>query len=191
MQALSSKSQLCQQLRTQNESFYRNYRRLQKLSVGSKTHTQWTTLLVQLPARKGFPGGSDGKRICLQSRRPGFDRWVGKIPWRREWLLTPLFLSGESHAQRSLAGYSPWGPKELDTTQWLTLTNAQPKASAALAQCFHRCFTKQSALLLTTFAEKKVLLTNLPLLSWTRASQMAPLGHEDLWLNSFRNKGYL
>ena len=69
------------------------------------------------------------------------------------------------------------------TGLWLTLTNAQPRASGTLTQCFHRCFIKQSVLLLTTFAEKKVLLTSLPLLSWTRASQMAPLGHEDLWLN--------
>ena len=34
--------------------------------------------------------------------------WVGKIPWRREWLPTPVFLPGESHGQRSLVGYSPW-----------------------------------------------------------------------------------
>ena len=41
---------------------------------------------------------------------------VGKIPWRREWQLTPVFLLGESNGQRSLVGYSPWGRKELDTT---------------------------------------------------------------------------
>ena len=38
-----------------------------------------------------FPSGSDG-RLCLQYRRPGFDPWVGKIPWRREWQPTPVFL---------------------------------------------------------------------------------------------------
>ena len=47
--------------------------------------------------------------------------WVGKIPWRRERLPTPLFWPGEFHGQRSLAGYSPWGPKELDTSEWLSL----------------------------------------------------------------------
>ena len=47
--------------------------------------------------------------------RPGFDPWVGKIPWRRPWQPTPIFLPGESHGQRSLAGYSPWGGKELDS----------------------------------------------------------------------------
>ena len=48
--------------------------------------------------------------------RHGFDPWVEKIPWRRAWQPTPVFLSGESHGQRSLAGFSPWGRKELDTT---------------------------------------------------------------------------
>ena len=57
----------------------------------------------------------------LQHRRPGFNPWVGKIPWRREWLPTPVFLPGEFHGQTSLAGYSPWGCKEWDTTEWLTL----------------------------------------------------------------------
>ena len=42
---------------------------------------------------------------------------VGKIPWRRAWQPTPVFLPGESHEQRSLAGYSPCGGKELDTSQ--------------------------------------------------------------------------
>ena len=49
-----------------------------------------------------------------------FDPWAGKFLWRREWQSTPVFLPGEFHGQRSLAGYSPWGRKELDTTQWLT-----------------------------------------------------------------------
>ena len=43
-----------------------------------------------------------------ENRRPGFDSWVEKIPWRRKWQPTPVFLPGESHGQRSLAGYSPW-----------------------------------------------------------------------------------
>ena len=53
--------------------------------------------------------------------RPGFDPWVGKIPWRRIWQPTPVFLPGESHGHRSLGGYSSWGCKESDTTEWLTL----------------------------------------------------------------------
>ena len=59
-----------------------------------------------------FPGGSD-----LQCGRPGFCPWVGKIPWRRKWHPTPVFLLGKSHGGRSLAGYSPWGHKESDMTE--------------------------------------------------------------------------
>ena len=40
--------------------------------------------------------------------------WLGNIPWRKEWLPTPVFLPGESHGQRSLVGYSPWGRKEWE-----------------------------------------------------------------------------
>ena len=55
-----------------------------------------------------------------QYRRCRFDPWVGKIPWRNEWLSTSVFLPGESHGQESLAGYSPWGRKESDTTEQLS-----------------------------------------------------------------------
>ena len=47
----------------------------------------------------------------------GFDTLVGKIPWRRQWQHTPVFLPGKSHEQRSLVGYSPRGCKESDTTE--------------------------------------------------------------------------
>ena len=50
--------------------------------------------------------------------RPRFDPWVGKIPWRRKWQPTPVFLPGKSHGWKSLAGYSSlWGCKELDMTE--------------------------------------------------------------------------
>ena len=49
--------------------------------------------------------------------RRGFNPWVGKIPWRRARLPAPLLLPGESHGQRSLAGYGPQGCKELDMTE--------------------------------------------------------------------------
>ena len=60
-----------------------------------------------------FPGGSDGKSICLQCRRPGLDPWVWKIPWRRKWQPTPVFLPGKSHGWRSLVDHSPWGRKNV------------------------------------------------------------------------------
>ena len=59
---------------------------------------------------------------CLQCRRHGFDPWVRKIPWRRTWLPTPVFLSGESHGQRILAGYSPQGHKEPGMNKRLTVS---------------------------------------------------------------------
>ena len=52
----------------------------------------------------GFPGDSRGKESACQCRRHRFDPWVRKIPWRRKWQPTPVFLSGKSHAQRSLVG---------------------------------------------------------------------------------------
>ena len=55
----------------------------------------------------GLPWWIRWWKICLQCMRHRFDSWVGKIPWRREWLLTPVFLPGEFHGQRSLAGYTP------------------------------------------------------------------------------------
>ena len=55
--------------------------------------------------------------------RPRFDSWVEKISWRRDRLLTPVFLPGESHGQRSLVSYSPWGHKESDTTERLSTTH--------------------------------------------------------------------
>ena len=57
--------------------------------------------------------------VCLQCGRPGFSPWVGKSPWRRKWQSTPVLLPRKSHGQRSLAGYSPRGRKESDTTERL------------------------------------------------------------------------
>ena len=45
----------------------------------------------------GFPGGSNGKSVCLQRRRPWFNSWVRKMSWRRKWQPTPVFLPGKSH----------------------------------------------------------------------------------------------
>ena len=74
---------------------------------------------------QGLPCWLRRYRICLQCRRPGFDPWIGKIPCRRAWQPTPVLLPGESHGQRSLAGYSPWGHKEWDTER---LTHRAGKA---------------------------------------------------------------
>ena len=76
-----------------------------------------------------FPGGMNGKEPACQCRRHKrcqFDPWVRKIPWGRKWQPTPVFLPGESHGQRSLVGYSPWRPKESDTTKLLSMHKHDP-----------------------------------------------------------------
>ena len=68
----------------------------------------------------GFPGGASGKESacqCRRCRRCGFDPFVGKIPGRRKWQPTPVFLPGKSRGQRSLAGYSPEVAKESDVPE--------------------------------------------------------------------------
>ena len=78
--------------------------------------------LCIMPLFGGFPGGISGKEATYQGRRHKrcrFDPRVRKIPWRRAWQHTPVFLPGESHGQRSQAGFCLWGHKELDTTERL------------------------------------------------------------------------
>ena len=72
----------------------------------------------------------------MQCRRPGFDPWVGKIPWIREWQTTPVFLLGKSHGWKILVGPNPWSCKESDMTERLTHTAEESKMVAV------RGFTK-------------------------------------------------
>ena len=84
-----------------------------------------TGLYLAFLLSKGWdvPGGSDGKESACNAVNldliPSLGTWV---PWRREWQPTLLFLPREFHEQRSLVGYGPWGHKELDTTERLTLS---------------------------------------------------------------------
>ena len=73
------------------------------------------SFLVSVQVSIGFPWWLTWSRILLQCRRPGFDPWVRKIPWRREQLPTPGFWPGIFHGL-----YSPWGHKELGTTKQLS-----------------------------------------------------------------------
>ena len=76
----------------------------------SDLHTH--TLRISTGFEDFSPFGSPGKESACQRRkrkRLEFHLWAGKIPWRRAWPPTPVFLTGEFHGQRSLAGYSPWG----------------------------------------------------------------------------------
>ena len=113
-----------------SQLFMQNFQVFKNLNIGqAKTHlgapSPWTepskVFKAGLWHSKGLPWWLRWQRICLQCRRPGFNSWVRKIPWRGEWQPIPVFLPGKSHRQRSLVGYSPWGCKELDTTEQLTL----------------------------------------------------------------------
>ena len=76
--------------------------------------------LLKLMSYWGFPGGASGKESacqCRRHKRHRFNPWVGKIPWRRVWQPTSIFLFGEFNGKRSLVGYSPWGCKESDTNE--------------------------------------------------------------------------
>ena len=76
---------------------------------GGHYTTHWGSQVV--------PGGKELACQCRRRKRCVFHPWVGKIPWRRPQQSTPVFLPGESRGQKSLAGYSPWSRKELDTTE--------------------------------------------------------------------------
>ena len=78
----------------------------------------WGLALFQLP--KWF-SGKESNCHCRRCKGCWFGPWVGKIPWRRKWQPTPVFLPGKSHGQRSLAGYSSWGHKESDMAEQLSV----------------------------------------------------------------------
>ena len=65
---------------------------------------------------RSFSGGTSSREPtcqCMKRKRLGFEPWVRKIPLRKAWQPTLVFLPGEFHGQKSLAGYSSWGHKEL------------------------------------------------------------------------------
>ena len=85
-------------------------------------HFVYISKITDLFMKTGFPGGSDGKEYACNAGELGSIPGSGRSPGRREWQPIPVFLPGESHGQRILAGYSPWGCKESDTTEQLTHT---------------------------------------------------------------------
>ena len=90
---------------------------------------------------KGPPQCLRQQRICLQCRRPKFDFWVRKIPWRKEWQPNPAFLPGESHGQRSLVGYSPWDHKESNTTERLNVPTQTQGTQCICTHIFIHVYT--------------------------------------------------
>ena len=92
---------------------------------------------------------------CRRLRRCRFDPWVGKIPWRRAWQPTPVFLSVKSHGQRSLVGYSPKGRKESDTTE-------ATEAACKNVFEFHSLQFQLTSSWAVTCEDEKCLIRNLP-----------------------------
>ena len=81
------------------------------LRTGSESPEFFVSFSMQICHISGLPRWRTGKEYacqCRRPKRPGFYPWVGKIPWRRTWQPTPLFLNGKFSGQRSLLGYSPW-----------------------------------------------------------------------------------
>ena len=87
-------------------------------------------LFEQSQPISGLPRWLSCKESTCQSRRHQFNPWLRKIPWRRKQQLTPAFLSGESHGQRSLLGYSPQGLRRV-RHDWATKQLQQHSASSA------------------------------------------------------------
>ena len=99
---------------------------------------KYAFICIAVPSYMGLPWWLGWKESACQARKLGFGPWV----WRRKWQPTPVFLPGESHGQRNLAGYSPWGHKELDMTDWLGVqasnTHKARKNSAVTQEIFNK-----------------------------------------------------
>ena len=134
-------------------------------SRGSSRHRDWM----------GFPGGARGKKPTWQCRRPQrcwFDPWVGKIPWRRPWQPSPVFLPGESHGQRSLAGYGPQDRKELDMTEaiqhaWTSLVAQMVKNPPAMWETWVRSLGWEDLMEKWKATHSNILAWRIP---WTEES---------------------
>ena len=120
------------------------------------------------PPSPGLPRWPSGK-VCLQCRRPGFNPWVRKIPWRSEWLPTPVFLPGESHGQRSLTDSSSQRVRH----NWALRTHAYPSIpQSSLSTAF---VVQGEALEFSVWDKRETLSVSL---SWT--SSLHPLAKADL-----------
>ena len=133
--------------------------------IHTHTHTQH---------RRGFPGGTRGKESfcqCRRHKRCKFNPWVEKIPSRRKWQPTPVFLPGESHGQRSLEGYSPLDCRESDMTEATqharTCIGRRPICKLSIATIL---LNNQETLMICNKAFLKV--TVLADLVWTHQAQL-------------------
>ena len=95
-----------------------------------------------------------------------FDPCVGKIPWRKKWQPTPVFWPGEIHGQRSLAG-GPWGHKELDRTEQLSLSlDLHPRGASGQEPTCRRLKEMQVLSLNQEYALEEGMATHSSILAW-------------------------
>ena len=95
--------------------------------------SQWAILKIT-----GGVSGKESTYQCRTYKRHGFDPWVRKIPWRKAWQPIPVIFPGESHGQRSLAGFGPQGHKESSTTKQLSswhILQTMPSTYQAQNKC--------------------------------------------------------
>ena len=85
-----------------------------------KTQTFWPSQYITSTILDGLPWWLSSKESTCLHKRHGFSPWIGKIPWRRNWQPTPVFLLGESHGLRSLVGYSARVAKNQTWLKWLS-----------------------------------------------------------------------
>ena len=91
-----------------------------------------------------LPRWYSGNESTCQCRRCQFDPWVGKIPWRRKWQPTPVFLPGKFYGHRRLMGYSPWGGKELKMTEHACLLPTDKWIQAVQTHVVQGCSMNQN-----------------------------------------------
>ena len=124
----------------------------------------------------GLPRWLSGKASTCQCRRCRFDPWVGKIPWRRAWQPTPVFLPGRSHGQRSLEGYSPWACIELSSPR---RNHARYPGLASLRANTQAPQVKLLLLLLSCFSRVQVCAT--PSMAAHQAPPSLGLSRQEHW----------
>ena len=118
---------------------------------------------------------------CRRCKRCGFDLWVGKIPRRRKWQPTPVFLPGKSHEQRSLADYSPWGHKELDTTIATSLVAQMVKRLSTMQETQVRSLGREDPLEKEMAIHSSILAWRIPWMerpSWLQSMGLQRVGHD-------------
>ena len=125
--------------------------------VHAQQHSQKSSLRQKDPFLDIlFKGERDSKESAFNAGYPGEGSMqvqsLGKIPWRRKWQSIPVLLPGEPHVQSSLVGYSPWGSKESDMIEWLTLSLEGEKTDYYKTMCvkWYHC--------------KKIIIVVVPLL---------------------------